>query len=211
MNQSLKSGIFLCLSGKDGLYLIGMDDLSEIIKRRSTPGILIFDTDNRLLYSNREALEMIPNLQNAAQAGEKNHILEEIYMLCNQVKSSPDADIDQKVHTNYKVIDHGVSLPLTLRAFLIERNRKDVQTTHTMILVERVTEKRAVDFEKVKKNFNLTKRELEVLRLICLGDTNKRIAGKLFITEYTVKDHIKKIMRKMGVDSRGWIIAAILR
>ena len=109
------------------------------------------------------------------------------------------------------VIDHVASLPLTLRAFLIERNRKDVQTTHTMILVERVTEKRAVDFEKAKKDFKLSNRELEVVVLLSQGFSNREISEKLFVSEHTVKDHMKNIMKKMGVDSRGGIIAAILR
>jgi len=66
-----------------------------------------------------------------------------------------------------------------------------------------------MDFEKAKKDFKLSNRELEVVVLLAQGLSNKEIADKLFISEHTVKDHMKNIMRKMGVDSRGGIIAAI--
>ncbi len=48
----------------------------------------------------------------------------------------------------------------------------------------------------------LSPKEREVAELICLGYTNKDIAKVLFISEYTVKDHTKKIYPKMGVHSR---------
>ena len=48
----------------------------------------------------------------------------------------------------------------------------------------------------------LSKKEREVAELICLGYTNGDIAKLLFISEYTVKDHTKKIYPKMGVHSR---------
>ena len=48
----------------------------------------------------------------------------------------------------------------------------------------------------------LTERETEVLRLIARGESNKEIAAHLFISETTVKTHVKNIMQKLGVPSR---------
>lgn len=48
----------------------------------------------------------------------------------------------------------------------------------------------------------LTEREKEVLRLIALGGTNKEIAGKLGITEKTVKNHISNIFQTLHVNNR---------
>lgn len=48
----------------------------------------------------------------------------------------------------------------------------------------------------------LTARELEVLRLIIEGKSNKEIAAKLFIAEGTVKIHINNILSKLGVSDR---------
>jgi DNA-binding NarL/FixJ family response regulator len=50
---------------------------------------------------------------------------------------------------------------------------------------------------------DLTRREMEVLELMTTGATNTDIAHRLFISEGTVKTHVKKILRKLGVSNRG--------
>ena len=49
---------------------------------------------------------------------------------------------------------------------------------------------------------SLTAREKEVLALIALGESNRSIASKLFISEKTVKNHITSIFRKIKVTDR---------
>jgi two-component system NarL family response regulator len=48
----------------------------------------------------------------------------------------------------------------------------------------------------------LTPRELEVLKLIVEGNSNKEIGNALFISEATVKTHVNSLLSKMGVDDR---------
>jgi DNA-binding NarL/FixJ family response regulator len=48
----------------------------------------------------------------------------------------------------------------------------------------------------------LTARELEVLRLIAAGKTNRDIATALVVSEHTVARHVQNILRKLGVSSR---------
>ena len=48
----------------------------------------------------------------------------------------------------------------------------------------------------------LTQRELEVLSLVAAGAPNSRIAAQLWITEQTVKFHLSKVYRKLGVSNR---------
>ena len=48
----------------------------------------------------------------------------------------------------------------------------------------------------------LTPREFEVLGLLALGLTNREIAGRLFISERTVKFHVSSLMHKLGAENR---------
>jgi DNA-binding NarL/FixJ family response regulator len=48
----------------------------------------------------------------------------------------------------------------------------------------------------------LTNRELEILRAVAEGHTNARIGRELWVTEQTVKFHLSKIYRKLGVANR---------
>jgi DNA-binding NarL/FixJ family response regulator len=58
---------------------------------------------------------------------------------------------------------------------------------------------------------DLTPRETEVLRQIAGGNRNRDIAEKLFITEETVKVHIKHIMDKLGASDRTQAVAIGVR
>lgn len=49
---------------------------------------------------------------------------------------------------------------------------------------------------------DLTNRELEILRLVLAGQTNKAIAAEIFISEKTVEFHLDNIYSKIGVRTR---------
>lgn len=57
----------------------------------------------------------------------------------------------------------------------------------------------------------LTDREIEVLKQIAEGNRNRDIAEKLFITEETVKVHIKHLMEKLGASDRTQAVAIGVR
>ena len=72
---------------------------------------------------------------------------------------------------------------------------------HSSMAKELITE-----FKRIKNGDDnpnqLSVRELEVLKLLAKGMVNKEIAGTLFISEKTVKNHISSIFRKLDVQDR---------
>jgi DNA-binding NarL/FixJ family response regulator len=52
------------------------------------------------------------------------------------------------------------------------------------------------------ESLGLTRREVEILRLVGEGHTNKQIARTLWVTEHTVKFHLSNIFRKLSIANR---------
>jgi len=66
--------------------------------------------------------------------------------------------------------------------------------------VRRVFHKRCL--QKLTAGINsepLTEREAEVLKLLACGKSNKEIGASLFISEFTVKGHLRNIFSKLNV------------
>ena len=57
----------------------------------------------------------------------------------------------------------------------------------------------------------LTPREVDVLRLIAAGNSNKRVADKLSIGEASVKSHVENILSKLGANDRTHAVTIALK
>lgn len=56
--------------------------------------------------------------------------------------------------------------------------------------------------EKQREMLGITRRELEILGLVAEGMSNREIAGKLFVSENTVKTHCSRAFDKLGARRR---------
>lgn len=190
-----------------------MEALVKIINQRSIPGTLIFDLNNRLLFLNQEALDL---LQTPAQTGKGSQpgyseIPKEILCLCDQMKEMLDESGSFSKGNGHSILlKHHFGSSWSARAFLLDRRGEGKKASHIMILLERVVEKHTVNLEEVALRYHLSLREVEVVGLICGGHTNREIGEKLYISEHTVKDHLKNIMRKMKVTTRNEMVAVLM-
>lgn len=101
---------------------------------------------------------------------------------------------------------------------LNDKDNSDVELAAAKWVFEQL--KAMPDLERVNRLLNkkpdhetygLTLRELQVLRRVAFGKTNKSVAGELFISERTVDRHVSNIFNKLGVSSRVQATAFALR
>ncbi|MFW6306894.1 MAG: response regulator [Bacillota bacterium] len=67
------------------------------------------------------------------------------------------------------------------------------------------------DCENKKEENNFTARQLDVIKLLVKGYTYMEIAEKLYVSESTIKYHMKKIKHKLGVGTRRDVIKYIIK
>ena len=75
------------------------------------------------------------------------------------------------------------------------------------LIARRVVESFRATTEKpgqfsISRDFNLSKREIQILELLASGCRNKEIAERLYISNHTVRSHIYHIYEKLHVKSR---------
>lgn len=92
--------------------------------------------------------------------------------------------------------------PVVLNSFLnVMRRRFSVESSNLQLHKIANTAKNNSPFEM------LSPREFEVLSLIAKGHSNKEIAGILYISEHTVKNHISNIFQKLNVSDRTSLVS----
>ncbi len=173
---------------------LATENILELVRSRSSPGVLILDLHGRVVYSNHEALSLLVNPENVPA---------EMRQLCDQVKAGATPG------SNCALLWQQCEFPYSLRAFLIGGPADGHHTTHVLVLVEKITERHNINLRKARTSFALTDREIQVVALVAQGLANKDIGCQLFVSEHTVKDHLKNICRKMGATRRSEIIAML--
>ena len=63
--------------------------------------------------------------------------------------------------------------------------------------------------EKLKSNYHLTDREIEIVKFLMQGKTSQEIADKLFISKHTVDTHRRKILSKTNTNSTSELLSNI--
>jgi DNA-binding NarL/FixJ family response regulator len=78
-------------------------------------------------------------------------------------------------------------------------------------LVEAIDVARSLRDEPPSSRPRLTRRELEILRLVARGRTNHQVAQMIWVTDQTVKYHLANVYRKLGVRNRAEAVEWAIR
>jgi len=190
---------------------IGEEELYSLIRRRAQPGILMLSQQGKVLYLNHDANLFLEGLKSNKAENERGELPEIIYQLYSNFSKMVvihESEKNGTMPTFNRICIHEEKVFL-LRALLLHQPGGLQNSAHFMILIERVSQGIRVD--QIDLTEKLTPREDEVTRLLLEGKTNKEIAVCIDIGEYTVKDHIKRIMKKLDVTTRAGIVAKVLQ
>jgi ATP/maltotriose-dependent transcriptional regulator MalT len=117
------------------------------------------------------------------------------------------------IEFRFVVIEHSIEIYGALIAALfasfgiwlgLKLTRKEVVLKEVEVIKE-VAIPTAEPFsvnEEQQRQLGITKRELEILALIAEGLSNREIAGKLFVSENTVKTHLSRLFDKLSAKRR---------
>ena len=177
----VRDGIISIVAAEKDLQLVAQagDGIKAVeLVKKHPPDILLLD----LRMPGRDGLEVIAEIQSL--------------QLQTRVIVLTTFESEQDIHKALKAGARGYLLKDTPRPELLDAIRR-VHCGETCI-PPRISQKLV---EKMNHP-ELTEREVEILRLIADGESNKAIGDKLGITEGTVKTHVKGLLKKLHAPGR---------
>lgn len=162
----------------------GVDCLEKL--KICTPDVLLLDIN----MSRKNGLEVLQTLKSS-----KSKIKVLVLTVHNEVEYLMKA-VD--IGVDGYILKDSESAELKKAIFSIVEGENYIQPSLIPSLNSKMIEKNR-DEGKIE---SLTKRELEVLKLLAVGMYNKEVAEKLNISERTVKNHVSNIFKKIEVTDR---------
>jgi DNA-binding CsgD family transcriptional regulator len=192
---------------------ISEEELHQLVRRRAQPGILILNQEGHILYVNHDAKSLLEALTAKSPSPSPNHspLPQIVYQLYTQFKEAVNSAGPEQVGPSMPTVNRVCiheGIVFLFRALLLQKQGTSRDSIHIMVLIEKVSQ--GVRIDQFVQSTNLTEREQAVVRLLLEGKTNKEVASCMNIGEYTVKDHVKRIMKKLNVTTRAGIVAKIL-
>ena len=189
-----RRGLMMVLEAEEGLEVVGeAEDGEEAVRKAEelTPDVVLMDVRMPKVTGIEAAgsiAELVPSakilmltvsdeeddLYDAIKAGATGYLLKEISI--------------EEVASAIRAVVSGQSL--------ISPSMASKLLNEFTNLSKRADERQAVPTPR------LTDRELEVLKLVAQGMSNREIAGELYISENTVKNHVRNILEKLHLHSR---------
>lgn len=204
-HQLFIAGLKSILSGNEEqkCEIVGVahngDQVIQMLKEVETD-LLILD----LNMPEKDGLDVIDLIR--AQNKKLRILVLTVYDESKIVKSAFKSGVDGYILKNVGMDElwKAISEVMEGRTFL----GKGVRLNTTLEEIKRKIEdqSRFPSEDKFIKKYNLTKRELEILKLITHALSNKEIGKVLYISDQTVSVHRKNIMRKLGVSNTAGLI-----
>ena len=184
------------------------DTAETLADQRAGPGIVVLSASMQLLHMNRQASELAKQINVSEHGGGSSRAAHGVLPtalteLCGEIVKAKDWE-----QFEIKRVAGNPEQPVLLRGFGLP-DRGGVQFARLVVTLEELGRRQQLNTDQAKEKFSLTNREQSVVEHLAKGWTNKEIANALQITEQTVKEHIKHIMRKTNATTRTGILVQI--
>jgi DNA-binding CsgD family transcriptional regulator len=168
------------------------------------PGMAIVDADNRLLSATPEAVAWFEELESSYRLRDPVLGLDvpcEVTVAAQRARAGVPGDAAAGATRTRARTRQGVWL-------LIHASRlrgADGNAAHAAVVIEPAKASEVAPL--IVDAYELTPREVDVTRALARGLTTTEIARELYLSRYTVQDHLKAVYEKTGVSSRGELVA----
>jgi DNA-binding CsgD family transcriptional regulator len=182
------------------------------VRQHHATGVVLFNSTGQLLFMNDEAQNYIRQLQSfTAKENGTCLIPDDIHvvvrelvirlMQCDHPKDCETIQVER--------ICFGLEQRLLLRGLCVP-DEPLVRNSRLLIIIEKLNQKLECPDANIQQRYHLTEREQMVIIYLMLGFTNKEIANRLNLSEYTVKEHLKRIMQKTKTTTRTGLLARMI-
>jgi DNA-binding CsgD family transcriptional regulator len=186
---------------------------AQSLPQQGATGIILFNSTGQLLFMNTEAQTYTQQLQplSTRENGtclipEKIHtVVRDLIgrlMHCDHPKDCESIQVERLCFANDQ--------RLLLRGFCIP-DEPLARNSRFLVIMEKLNhQKLECPDASMQQRYHLTEREQMVIIYLMLGFTNKEIANRINLSEYTVKEHLKRIMQKTQTTTRTGLLARMI-
>jgi DNA-binding CsgD family transcriptional regulator len=186
---------------------------AQNLPQQGATGIILFNSTGQLLFMNTEAQTYTQQLQplSTRENGtclipEKIHtVVRDLIgrlMHCDHPKDCESIQVERLCFANDQ--------RLLLRGFCIP-DEPLARNSRFLVIMEKLNhQKLECPDASMQQRYHLTEREQMVIIYLMLGFTNKEIANRINLSEYTVKEHLKRIMQKTQTTTRTGLLARMI-
>ena len=171
-------------------------------------GFMILDDKLQPIYSNSEAREFCVALyqkqKHQAIEGEfeESPVPREILQDCFELKALFQRGHQPASLRRQRMMDAGQNKRFQVISSLVEHSFQEVPSVRFVISLLDFSEICRGREEALREKYQLTKREIDIVRWVSQGLTNDEIGEKLYISRFTVETHLKNIFDKTKVKHR---------
>lgn len=189
-----RRGLHMVLESEEGMAVVGeAEDGEEAIRKAQelAPDVVLMDV----------RMPRVTGIE-AARAIAEVHPSTKIVMLTVSDEEDDLYDAIKAGATGYLLKEISIEEVADAIRAVVSGQSLISPSMASKLLTEFTNLARKADEKQAVPSPRLTDRELEVLKLVAQGMSNREIAGELYISENTVKNHVRNILEKLHLHSR---------